>query len=61
MLLQTDPMIAVPDTGRGPRFLEVLSPKAAHIIGLIVFLLGLGLVALYIYARATARRVGDLK
>jgi len=56
MLLQTEPMIAVPNVGRARSFIQVLSPKGAHIVGVFVIVIALLVSALYFYVRFSATR-----
>ena len=54
MVLQTEPMIAMPYVGRARGFGEALSPTGAHIVGCVAISVSLIFVGLYYYVRRTS-------
>jgi hypothetical protein len=56
MVLQTEPMVALPNTGRFRGFGMVLSPKGAHIFGWSAIAVAVFFVGLYFYARIAIAR-----
>jgi hypothetical protein len=56
MVLQTEPMGALPNTGRFRGFGMVLSPKGAHIFGWIAIGVAVFFVGLYFYTRISIAR-----
>jgi hypothetical protein len=59
LVLQREPIFALPHVGRGRKFIEALSPGGAHITGWCAISFAALFVVLYFYTRVVIRRDED--